>query len=122
MAAYGVMLFGASWLVRHDGAEHFFLYFWSVIPAIPIIAVIARMGRYLQEEKDEFQRMIVVRAILVGTAALLAMLVVNDFLRAFAGSHALPPFVSFVVFCAAMGVAHGVQWLRNRVSDDEPAA
>jgi hypothetical protein len=122
MAAYVVVLLCSSWFVRHDGAKHFYLYFWSVIPAIPIIAVIVRMGRYLQEEKDEYQRVVVMRSILFGTAALLGMVVVNDFLRAFANSGGLPPFVEFFVFCAAMALAHVVQWLRNRGSDDEPAA
>ncbi|HEY5381616.1 MAG TPA: hypothetical protein VIJ65_05135 [Acidobacteriaceae bacterium] len=122
MSAYVVVLVCASWFVRHDGAEHFYLYFWSVLPAIPILAVILRMARYLREEKDEYQRLVTMRSILVGTAALLAALVVNDFLRAFAGAHALPAFSTFFVFCAGMGVAQFVQWLRNRGSDDEPAA
>jgi hypothetical protein len=122
IAVYVMVLFCSSRFVRHDGAEHFFLYFWAVIPAAPILAVIVRMARYLREEKDEYQRLVVMRSILVGTAALLAALVVNDFLRAFAGARALPPFSTFVVFCAGMGIGHFVQWLRNRGSDEEPAA
>jgi hypothetical protein len=122
MTAYVAVLYCASWFVRHDGAQHFFLYFWSVVPAVPILAVIVSMARYLREEKDEYQRLVTMRSILVGTAALLAALVVNDFLRAFAGSKALPPFSTFVVFCVGMGIGHFVQWLRNRGSDDEPAA
>ena len=118
MAAYVVVLFCASWFVRHDGAQHFFLYFWSVVPAIPILGVVVRMGRYLQEEKDEYLRLMTMQAVLVGTAALLATLVVSDFLRAFANTGALPPFVSFLIFCAGMAVTQAVQKLRNRASDE----
>ncbi len=119
MAAYVMVLLCSSWFVRHDGAEKFYLYFWSVVPAIPIIGVIARMGRYLREEKDEYQRLMAMQAILVGTAALLGTLVVNDFIRAFAKTSELPPFVAFLIFCVGMAVTQLVQRLRNRVPDGE---
>ena len=119
MACYLVVLFCAAWFVRHDGAEHFYLYFWSGLPAIPILAVIWRMGRYLREEKDEYQRLVAMQGILVGAAALLAVLVVNDFLRAFAGASALPPFWSFLIFCMGMGSVKAWQWFRNRSAADE---
>jgi hypothetical protein len=119
MAAYVVVLFCSSWFVKHDGSQRFFLYFWSVMPAIPVLAVMIRMGRYLQEEKDEYLRLMAMQAILVGTAALLGTLVVTDFLRTFANTGALPPFLSFIIFCAGMAATQAVQKLRNRVADDE---
>lgn len=118
MAAYAVVLICSEWFVKHDGHEHFYLYFWSVIPALPILGVLARMGRYLQEEKDEYQRWVVMQSILVGAGVLLATLVVNDFLRVFANAAALPPFVSYILFCVGMLVTQGVQRLRNRVRDE----
>jgi undecaprenyl pyrophosphate phosphatase UppP len=119
MVAYAVVLFGASWFVRHDGAQHFFLYFWSVMPAIPILAVMIRMGKYLREEKDEYQRLMAMQAILVGTAALLATLVVSDFLRAFANTGTLPAFAGFLIFVGSMAAAQAWQKLRNRMPADE---
>jgi hypothetical protein len=121
-AIYLVVVLSAAWFVKHDGANHFFLYFWSVLPAIPVIAVIARMGQYLQEEKDEYQRVVVMRSILMGTAALLGLVVVNDFVRLFTNSAGVPPFVEFVVFCVAMAAAQWSYKLRDRVRDDEPTA
>ncbi|MGI4831254.1 MAG: hypothetical protein ACRYFU_24185, partial [Janthinobacterium lividum] len=64
---------------------------------------------------DEYQRLMAMRAILVGTAALLGTLVVNDFLRAFAHTPALSPFVSFIIFCVGTAITQLVQTLRNRV-------
>jgi peptidoglycan/LPS O-acetylase OafA/YrhL len=119
MVVYVVVVLCASWFVKHDGGEKFYLYFWSILPAIPVIAIIARMGRYLQEETDEYQRLLAMQSILVGTAALLATIVVNDFTRAFANTAALPPFVSFLIFCAAMAIMQMVQRLRNRAPVDE---
>jgi len=119
VVAYMVVLLCSAWFVQHDGAEHFFLYFWSVIPAIPLLGVIVRMGKYLREETDEYQRWLAMQAVLVGAGALLAVLVVNDFLRAFAKARALPPFWSFLIFCLAMGITQAVQKLRNRAATDE---
>ncbi len=119
MAAYVVVILCSAWFVKHDGHERFYLYFWSVIPAIPILGVLVRMGQYLQEEKDEYQRWLVMQAILVGTALLLGTVVVNDFLRAFANAAGLPPFAGFMIFCMGMAVMQVVQRLRNRVSADE---
>ena len=119
MLAYVVVLVCSVWFVKHDGHQRFLLYFWSVLPAIPILGVLARMGRYLQEEKDEYQRWLVMQAILVGTAALLGTLVVSDFLRAFANTAGLPPFLGFIIFCAGMGVTQSAKRLQNRIPDDE---
>ena len=58
------------------------------------------------------------QSLLIGTAALVITLLVNDFLRAFAKASPLDPFVAFVIFSAAMGLTQAVQWLRNRVRDD----
>jgi hypothetical protein len=119
MVAYIVILFCSSWFVKHDGAQHFYLYFWSILPAIPIIAMIVRMGRYFQEETDEYQKLMRMRSILVGTAALVGALVVDDFLRAFAHAAGFRPFVLFLIFAFAMGITESVQSVNNRADGDE---
>lgn len=119
MVLYAVVVLGSSWVLRHDGAMGFFLYFWSVLPAVPVVCVMVRMGRYLQEEKDEYQRLLAMQAILVGTAALLGTLVVNDFLRDFAHTQALSPFVGFMIFCVGTAITPLVQSLRDRVPDHD---
>jgi hypothetical protein len=118
LVAYVVVLLCSTWMVKHGAARHFFLYFWSVLPSIPILGMLVRVGRYLREEKDEYVRWMTMQAILVGTAALVGTMLVSDFLRAFANTGALPPFVDFFVFCGGMAVAQMVQRLRNRPSDD----
>lgn len=118
IVAYVVVLLCAMWFVRHNGANQLFLYFWSVLPSIPILGVGVRMSRYLREEKDEYVRMMAMQAILTGTATLMATLLVSDFLRAFANTGSLAPFVGFLIFCGGMALARLVQWLRNRASDE----
>ena len=79
--------------------------------------VMVNMGRYLKEESDEYLRLRMIRSLLVATAALLGPLVVSDFVRAYAGAPAFPPFACFVTFCMAFGIANGVQKLRDRAVD-----
>ena len=116
---YGLLIFLSAWCVKHhvpDGV--FWLYFWSVLPAVPLVGMVARLARYLSDETDEYQRLMMMQSLLIGTAALVITLLVNDFLRAFAKASPLDPFVAFVIFCAAMGFTKMVQWIRNRVRDD----
>ena len=119
MAYYAVVLLCSVWFVKHDGQERGFLYFWSVVPAVPVIAVIWGMSRYLKEEADEYQRLLTMQAILVGTAALLGAVVVNDFLRSFAGLAGLPPFALFLTFCVPMAATQWLQKLRDKATGDE---
>jgi hypothetical protein len=119
MVLYAVLLVCSVWFVKHEGSERFFLYFWSAVPSVPVLGVLWRMGQYLREEKDEYLRWMTMQAILVGTGVLLAVVLVSDFLRAFANNGALPPFVAFLIFCGGMAATQAVQRLRNRVSADE---
>jgi hypothetical protein len=119
MSIYMVLLFSAVWIVKHYGVHGWQLYFWALLPAVPVILLIAIMGRYLQEETDEYLRVVTIQSILVGTGALIGTIVVSDFLRSFAQQGPLPPFVGYVIFFVAFGAAQGVHKLRNRVPADE---
>ena len=117
---YALLVFLSAWCVKHhlpDGT--FWLYFWSLMPTLPLVAIVARMAKYLIDETDEYQRLMTMQSLLIGTAALVITLLVNDFLRAFAKANPLEPFVAFVIFAAAMGSTTLVQRFRNRVRDNE---
>ena len=118
MALYVALLFAAVSIVRHEHPHGWLLYTIALMPAVPILAMMSAMGMYLQEEKDEYLRLVTMRSLLAGTAALLGVLVVNDFLRAISGAGAIPPFSSWVIFCVAFAVAQAVQTRRDRVRDD----
>jgi hypothetical protein len=119
MAVYLVLVLCSALIVKHGAPAHFLLYLFSVVPAVPIIGVIARMARYLHEETDEYQRLIRMESILVGAGAMLAVVVVSDFLRTFAHTGDLPPFTLFLVFALSMAATELVQYLRNRVPANE---
>jgi Na+/melibiose symporter-like transporter len=115
---YVVVLFAAVFVVKHTHPHGWVLYTISLVPAVPLLAMMGALGIYLTEEKDEYLRLITMRSLLAGTAVLLATLVVNDFLRSISGAGALPVFTSWVLFFVAFGVAQAVQTVRDRVRDD----
>ena len=119
MIIYLAMIFGAVRILRHEHPVGWHLYFWAVLPAIPVLFVLVYIGLYLRDETDEYMRTIAVRSLLAGTAALLATVVVNDFLRSFTPIGPLPPFTGFVLFFFSFAAAQGVQQMMNRGGGDD---
>ena len=119
MSIYVVLLLSCIKLVKAVPIKGWALYSVSVLPAIPILAVLLILGRYLQEETDEYLRMLTVRSLLVAAGAMLATTVVDDFLRVIAHRGALDEFVCFIVFFASFGIAQLVQELPARRAGDE---
>ena len=119
LVAYFVALGCSAWFVKHGAGHGVARYLWSVLPTLPIIAIIVRMAQYLHEETDEYLRLLQMNRILAGTGALLTALLISDFLRAFGNAPDFAPFVLFFCFAAGMAVMQFVQWLRNRVPADE---
>ena len=122
MSGYILVVLGTSWEVKHHALHGLSLYLCAALPALPMIFTLVLMGRYLQEETDEYRRVQTTRSILVGTATLLGTIVLNDFIRSYTMGEGVPPFASFVIFCAAMGLAQTVQQLRGRGDDAESPA
>lgn len=119
MGGYVVVLLLSAWMVKHGAAANgWAVYFWSVLPSVPVLGVMWRMGLYLREEKDEYLRWLTMQSILVGTAVLLSVVLVSDFLRAFAHVGALPPFAAYLIFAGGMAATQARQWLQNRTTTD----
>jgi hypothetical protein len=56
----------------------------AVLPALPILGYLAAVFAYLAEEKDEFERNLLVQCLLAGTGALLAAVTIWGNLEEFA--------------------------------------
>src|ERR1700722_17389424 len=119
MAIYVVLVFAAALRVKHGHLRGWMLYACALAPAVRVILVLVQIGRYLQEESDEYVKAMTVRALLVATGALMGTIVVSDFLRSFANVGALPAFTAFLVFFLSFGAAQGVQQMMNRGGGDE---
>jgi uncharacterized YccA/Bax inhibitor family protein len=80
-------------------------YALAILPAIPVIGILAVFGLYLAEEKDEFQRFIGVQAMLWGIGGQLAVTTVWGFLESFVHVPHLNPINNFAIFWAFVGVS-----------------
>lgn len=115
IGSYVAVLLATTWLIRHWQPTGILLAGLAVLPALPLVATIGVMALYLAEERDEFLRQRLVVAMLVGLAALLALLTVWGFL-ANGGIVAEPPaFLAFPIWCVFFGLADCAQRLRDRL-------
>jgi hypothetical protein len=119
MGAYVLLVFCTTYLVRHGHLSGWLVYVFALLPCVAIFRLLHVVALYLKEETDEFQRMLVVRSILWGSAAVLVMAAVSDFLRSYTKVGELPPFTMFMVFWVVFGIAQGVQGMMNRAGGDE---
>ncbi len=82
-ALYALFLIGAVY-----GFKHYLLggpasYVAAALPALPIIGVFGAIGRYLVEEEDEYQRMLMVRQTLWASGFALSLATLWGFLESF---------------------------------------
>ena len=117
MSGYMLAVLGTSIFVHHHHPHGITVYLLSALPSLCIFAMLAVVVIYLRDEKDEYQRMLVVRSLLSATFVVLAIGAYDDFLRSFGDLAALPPFSQWVAFWATFGIAQAVQ-ARNGASHE----
>jgi hypothetical protein len=110
--AYAVLLIGEQYALRRALVPPAAGYALAVLPALPIIAIFALVGRYLIEEQDEYLRMRMVRQILWTTGLTLAATTLWGFLED-AGLPHLPMFYVSVFWFAGLGVVGCISNLAN---------
>jgi len=89
-------------------------YALAVLPALPIVGLLAVFGFYLAEEKDEFQRSLFVQSMLWSTGATLAATTVWGFLENFVHVPHLQLIWIFPLYCIFWGIATPLVKLRYR--------
>jgi hypothetical protein len=116
---YVLAVWGTTSFVVHRHPQGGEVYALALLPTIPVLCMLGVVGLYLREEQDEFQRMLVVRSILLAIAGTLSLSVFGDFLRSYGARKTIPPFTEFVVFWVLFGLVQGVQQTLSRTSRDE---
>jgi len=110
--AYGVLLIGEQYTLRHGHVSAAAGYALAILPSLPIIAIFVLMGRYLVEEQDEYLRMRVIRQMLWATALTLTGTTLWGFLED-AGLPHLPMFYVSVIWFCGLGVGGCIMNLRD---------
>jgi len=119
MISYLLVIFGTTHYARAYRPHGLGLYLLACLPMVPVLAMLATLGSYLRNQKDEFERDLMVRAILWGVAVTLAVSSFESFLRSFGWGRTLPPFTEFIVFFLTMGFAKTLYDLSNRIVDHD---
>lgn len=114
MLLYVAVLVGSLFVIKRLHPDGPLLWALAVAPALPILLVIAVMGRYLVDETDEFLRSMAVQSMLWGIGITLAVATVWGFLENADLVPHLSSFLMFPLFCAAMGLSQPFIWRRYR--------
>jgi hypothetical protein len=119
MTGFALAAVGTSVFVerRHPGGLE--LYAIAALLSIPIACMLAVFGMYLERERDEFQRVMVVRSLLWAIGGTLVMGVFTGYVRMYGGVLKLPGFSELVAFWLMFGLAQGIQGRRHRVGRDD---
>ena len=94
---YVGLLLLAKIAFRHH-LSNWMQYVVAVLPALPIIGMMAIVGIYLGEETDEFEKTVMVQSMLWSIAGTLAVMTVWGFLETFVHVEHLDDYMSFPMF------------------------
>ncbi|MXP10666.1 hypothetical protein [Pseudoblastomonas halimionae] len=112
--AYMLGLGIALWVWRNLDPSIGLTWVLAMLPIIPIFWMIYVMGRYIAEEADEYLRHRAIMASLVGLGAVLAIGSFWGFLETFELVPHVPGWWAVPIWAFGMGIAQGVQALRDR--------
>jgi hypothetical protein len=71
------------WLEAHRQISHGLSMVMATAAALPVLGIFASWGRYLSDERDEYQQALTLRRIAVATNVTMGVAVVWGFLQAF---------------------------------------
>ncbi|MDQ0464543.1 hypothetical protein QO010_002324 [Caulobacter ginsengisoli] len=114
MTAYMALILAATYSFDHFHITGVAAYALAIAPGIPLLGVITVIGLYLAEEKDEFERTVLVESMLWGIGVTLAICSVWGLLEVYAGAPRLWVFLVGPIFCGAYGLATPLIRLRYR--------
>lgn len=100
-ALFGVIV----WLFSHRSIHGAMAYFLAALPALPLIAVIVLLGRYLHEEIDEFKRALITEAMLWSIGLTMALTTAWGFIEMFIPGMHVPVLWVFPVFCVMAAIS-----------------
>jgi hypothetical protein len=114
MLHYVVFLSFAVWEFKHRHPTGGLAYLLAMLPSLPIIGGLAVVGLYLAEEKDEFQRTVLIQSLLWGIGATLTVTTVWGFLENFAQVQHFDLYLVFPLFWFFVGIFTPVMKARYR--------
>ena len=119
MLSYFGFFFSSAVIARRFHPQGWHLSLAALLPSLSIVGMFFITARYLREEKDEYQRDLVVRCLLWGIATVMTVEMFTSFRRTFGWQSSLPPFTDWFVLCGSILIAKFTYRFRDRVPTDE---
>lgn len=104
MTGYVLILLGVTTYFRNSHPSGLLAYAAAVLPAFPIVAVFALVGRYMMEERDEYLRMLLVRQSLIATAFAMTIATIWGFLENFKLVPHVESYFAAILWFAGLGL------------------
>ena len=104
-AIYVLLLFLVKWGFQHLHPTGIFVYLLAILPALPLVGTIAIVGLYIAEESDDFERSILVQAMLWGLGGALSLSTIWGYLEDFANAPHVSTFYVYIFFWFFMGLS-----------------
>ena len=114
MAAYIVTLTAALHFVGGGDVTGPFAYLLALLPGVSIAGIFWAIGRLLVEERDEYQRMLLVRQSLVATGFTLSVVTMWGFLENFDLVPHVDAFYVAVLWFSGLALGSCVNWILLR--------
>lgn len=114
MLAYMGLLFLSLHLLRTRSLDGALLVAVAAAPALPVMAAIACMGLFIKEMTDEYQRMRLIRSMLIATGLSLGVATFWAFLENAGAVQRPPVFFAFPLWCVCLGLAQGAGKVLDR--------
>jgi len=121
LVAYELLWTGAFFWVHTAKLEGAILWVPAAATTLPVLGLILIMARYLGEEVDEFHRLLVVRCLLWGAAAVMTSVCFHGLLQLLGWKGNWPAGVELGAFFVAALVAKLTYKVQNRVPEDADA-
>jgi hypothetical protein len=121
LVAYELLWAGAFFWVDKAKLEGAILWVPAALVTLPVLGLIWNMARYLGEEVDEFHRLLVVRCLLWGTAAVMTSVCFHGLLQLLGWKGNWPAGVELLLFFVAALAAKLTYRVQNRVPEDADA-
>ena len=118
LVAYEVLWAGAFFWVYRAKLEGRILWVPAALTTLPVLGLIWAIARYLGEEVDEFHRLLVVRCLLWGTAAVMTSVCFHGLLQLLGWKGNWSAGVELVLFFVAALAAKLTYRVQNRVPED----
>lgn len=117
--AYAIVLPPLVWLRAHGDVGDLAMVVMAIVASLPVLGLFASWGRYLSDEKDEYQHMIVMRRSSIATNATMGAAAVWGFLQAFGVMPLVEAYWIPFVWVMIQGVSGCVDMASSRLGRGE---